>query len=82
MCRPAGTHFRLPSGAIANPPPPNLLGHLVYGKQKECPLTAVAADVMINDFTASVTITQQFENKESNPIEAVYQVCGYQSLPR
>jgi len=74
MCRPAGTFCLQHTGDRQTPPQPTL-GHLVYGKQNECPLTAVAADVTITDFTASVTITQQFENKESNPIEAVYQVC-------
>ena len=36
------------------------------------PLTGVAVDVRIIDLVAQVTVTQNYVNKETQPIEAVY----------
>jgi len=41
--------------------------------QHSCPLTGVEAHVIIKDFCASIALSQQFQNVEEHPIEAVYQ---------
>lgn len=40
-------------------------------KEEFIPLTAARAEVEVLDFCAKVTIKQRYENKSSNPIEAV-----------
>ena len=51
------------------------LFHIVHSLPVPVPLRNVRLDVNVVDFVSQVTITQEYVNCESNPIEVCTQLC-------